>query len=81
MKENTVNIAYGISLMMKKHGKLSQAKASKRFKQFLTEIEPFISEDEFWELTEIENSLQIMESEEFEAWKKIASQFYLTRAQ
>lgn len=81
MEENQVNIAYGISLTMKKHGKLTQSKAPKRFKQFLSEIEPFISEDEFWKLTEIENSLQIMDNEEFEAWKKIASQFYLTRAQ
>lgn len=81
MEENAVNIAYGLSLVMKKNGKLSQAKAARNLKALLDKIEPLISEEEFWELTEIENSLQIMESEEFEAWKKIASQFYITRAQ
>lgn len=80
MEENTVNIAYGLSLVMKKNGKLSQSKASRNLKALLDKIEPLISEEEFWELTEIENSLQIMDNEEFEAWKKIASQFYITRA-
>ncbi|MBG1279319.1 hypothetical protein [Lactococcus lactis] len=78
VQEEMVNMAYGVSLMMKKHGTLTQAKAAKRFKKFLEEIEDLVSEEEFWELTEIENNLQMMDLDEFEAWKKLAKTYYPT---
>ena len=80
MEETTPNIAYGLSLIMKTNETLSQGRAAKDFKKFLNEIEPFIDNEEFWELTEIENSINLMKPEEFNAWKKIASEFYFTKA-
>lgn len=78
VEQNEENIAYVFSLLMKKHGKLTQSKAVRQLKNLLDAIEPFVNEEEFWELTEVHETIEMMDLEEFEQWKKIAKQFFLT---
>ena len=76
-----LNIAYGLSLVMKNHGKLTKQKAVNALRELLKRIEDFVDEDEFWELCEIEETIELMEAQEFEGWKKLAQRFFVTRSE
>jgi len=81
MEDSNMNIAYTFSLLMKKRGTLTQAKARKQLKTYIENVEGLISKEEFWELTEIENSIQMMDLDTFENWKNIAKQYFHTVSQ